>query len=61
MYGHSGHLGHVTSFISTNFHFLVSESLHTKFSLNRSSSFDKSLFKFSYVNDLGPRPGNDLQ
>ena len=32
MYGHGGHLGHVTSIKLTNFHFLVPESFHTKFS-----------------------------
>ena len=31
LYGHGGHLGHVTSIISTNFHFHVPKSLHTKF------------------------------
>ena len=31
VYGHGGHLGHVTSIISTNFQFLVSKSLHAKF------------------------------
>ena len=30
IYGHGGHLGHVTYIISTNFHFHVSKSLHTK-------------------------------
>ena len=30
-YGHGGHLGHVTSILSSNFHFFVSESFHTKF------------------------------
>ena len=29
--GHGGHLGHVTSIISTHFHFHVPKSLHTKF------------------------------
>ena len=29
-YGCGGHLGHVTSIMSTDFHFLVPESLHTK-------------------------------
>ena len=29
--GHGGHLGHVTSIISTNFHFYVPKSLDTKF------------------------------
>ena len=28
--GRGGHLGHMTSIISTNFHFLVPESLHSK-------------------------------
>ena len=32
-------LGHVTSIISTNFHFHVPKSLHTKFGLKRSSGF----------------------
>ena len=30
IYGLGGHLGHVTSIMSSDFHFLVSESLHTK-------------------------------
>ena len=30
IYGHGGHLGHVTSIISSDFHFLVPESFHTK-------------------------------
>ena len=30
IYGRGGHLGHVTSIISLDFHFLVPESLHTK-------------------------------
>ena len=29
--GHGGNLGHVTSIISTNFHFHVRKSLHIKF------------------------------
>ena len=31
IYGHGGHLGHVTSTLSSDFHFLVPESFHTKF------------------------------
>ena len=31
VYGHGGHLGHVTSIISTNFHFHEPKSLQTKF------------------------------
>ena len=30
IYGRGGHLGHVTSIISSDFHFLVHQSLHTK-------------------------------
>ena len=30
IYGCDGHLGHVTSIMSSDFHFLVPESLHTK-------------------------------
>ena len=30
IYGHGGHLGHVTSIMSSDFLFLVPESLHTK-------------------------------
>ena len=31
IYGHGGHLGHVTSMMSSDFHFLVPESFHAKF------------------------------
>ena len=31
IYGHGGHLGHVTSIISINFHLHVPKSLHTEF------------------------------
>ena len=39
IYGRGGHLGHVTSTMSLDFHCLVSESFHTKFGLERHSSF----------------------
>ena len=39
IYGHGGHLGHVTSIMSSDFHFLVPESFHTKFGLKWLSSF----------------------
>ena len=39
IYGHGGHLGHVTRIMSTNFHFLVPKSFHTKFSSEWPSSF----------------------
>ena len=31
IFEHGSHLGHVTSIISSDFHFLVPESFHTKF------------------------------
>ena len=39
MYGHGGHLGHVTSIMSSDFHFLVPESLHIKFGFDWLSGF----------------------
>ena len=40
IYWRGGHLGHVTSIMSSDFHFLVPESFHTKFGL--------TVFTFSY-------------
>ena len=39
IYGHGGHLGHVTSIMSSDIHFLVPESFHKKFVSDRQSSF----------------------
>ena len=39
IYGHGGHLGQVTSIISSDFDFLVPESFHKKFGSDRQSSF----------------------
>ena len=39
IYGHGGHLGHVTSIMSSDFHFLVLESFHTKFGSDQHSIF----------------------
>ena len=39
IYGCGGHLGHVTSIMSSDFHFLVPESFHTKFGSDQHSSF----------------------
>ena len=39
VYGHGGHLGHVTSIMSSDFHFLLPESVPTKFGSDRQSSF----------------------
>ena len=39
IYGQGGHLGHVTSIISSDLYFLVLESFHTKFGSDQHSSF----------------------
>ena len=39
IYGHGGHLGHVTSIMSSDFHFLVLESFYTKFGSDQHRSF----------------------
>ena len=47
MYGHDGHFGHVTSIISTNLHFHVPKSLHTKIWLKMAQWFlRKASFNF---------------
>ena len=38
-YRRGGYLGHVTSIMSSDFHFLVSENFHTKFGSDRHSCF----------------------
>ena len=39
IYGHGGHLGHVTSIMSSNFNFLVPGNFLTKFGSELHSSF----------------------
>ena len=39
IYRRGGHLGNVTSIMSSDFHFLVPESFHRKFGSDRHSSF----------------------
>ena len=39
IYGLGGHLGHVTSIMSSDFHCIVPERFHTKFDLDLPSSF----------------------
>ena len=46
--------------MSSDFHFLVPESFHTKFSLEWPVVSEKIWFEFLYVHDLGPRSSNDL-
>ena len=60
IYGLGGHLGHVTSIMLINFHFLVPESFHANLVQNGSVVSEKIRFEFLYVHDLGPRSRNDL-
>ena len=47
IYGHGSHLGHVTSIMSINFHFLEPESLHIKFGFDWPSGFlEKQVLSF---------------
>ena len=39
IYDHGGHLGHVTSIMLSDYHFLLPESFHTEFGSDRHSSF----------------------
>ena len=39
IYGHGRHLGHVTSHMPSDFHFIVPESFHKKVGSDRQSSF----------------------
>ena len=60
IYGYGGHLGHVTSIMSSNFHCLVPESFLTKFGSEVHSSFRENPVLFFVVHNLGPRSRNDL-
>ena len=39
IYGHGSHVDHMTSIMSSDFHFLVPESIHKKFGSDQQSSF----------------------
>ena len=43
IYGHGGHLGHVTSIMSSDFYCLVPESFHKNFGSDRQISFCENL------------------
>ena len=60
IYGCGGHLGHVTSIMSSDFHFLVPESFHKKYVQIGTEVSETIRFEFLYVQDLGPRSRNDL-
>ena len=60
IYGRGGHLGHVTSIMSSDFHFLVPENFHKKLVQIGTVASEKIRFELLYVHDLGPRSRNDL-
>ena len=63
IYGRGSHLGHVTSIMSSDFHFLVPENFHKKMVQIGTVVSEKIRFEFLNVHDLGPRPRTylDLQ
>ena len=60
IYGRGGHLGHVTSIMSSDFHFLVPEVFIQSFVQIGSVVSEKIQFEFLYVHNLGQRSTNDL-
>ena len=64
MYGCGGHLGHVNSNMSSDFHFLVPESFHTNLVQIGTVVSEKIQFDFFVCTqpwaNLGPRSRNDL-
>ena len=60
IYGRGGHLGHVTSIMSSDFHFLVPKSFHKNLVQIGTVVSEKIWFEFLHVHDLGPRSRNDL-
>ena len=60
IYGYGGHLGHVTSIMSSDIHFLVPESFHKKNDTDRKVVSENIRFQFLNVFHLGPRSRNDL-
>ena len=59
-YGRGGHLGHVTSIMSSDFYFLKTESFHKNLVQIGKVVSEEIWFEFLYVHDLGPRSRNDL-
>ena len=55
IYGRGGHLGHVTSIMSSDFHFFIPESFHTKLVQIGTVVSEKIQFECLYVHDLGSR------
>ena len=60
IYGHGGHLGHVTSIISSIFIYLYLKAFIKNLVQIGKVVSEKIRFKFLYVHNLGPRSRNDL-
>ena len=60
IYGHGGHLGHVTRIMFTNFISLYLKSFKQNLVQNGLVVSEKIWFEFLYVHNLGPRSRNDL-
>ena len=60
IYGRGGHLGHVTSIMSSYFHIMYLKAFIQSFGQIGTVVSEKIQFEFLYVHDLGPRSRNDL-
>ena len=60
IYWRGGHLGHVTSIMSADFHFLVLKAFKQSLVQIGTVVSEKIQFEFLYLHDLGPRSRNDL-
>ena len=60
VYEHGGHLGHVPSNMSSDFHFLVPEAFIQNLVQIGTVVSEKIQFDFLYVHDLRQRSRNDL-
>ena len=60
IYGHSGHLGHVTRIMLQIFISLYLKAFIQNLVQNGPVVSEKIRFEFLYVHDLGPRSSNDL-
>ena len=60
IYGGGGHLGHVTSIMSSDFHSLYMKAFIKKMVQIGTVVSEKIRFEFLYVHVLGPRSRNDL-
>ena len=60
MYGYGSHLGHVTSIMSSDFHFLVPESSHKKLVQVGKVVSETIGIEFLYEHNVGSRSRNNL-